>query len=326
MRLWPGLTVLWLCLLALVQPAAASVGDMDTQSADLGEQLLTLAGTAAIFDSPRLQAALRDPQPYLLPTGKSLDPARVLKLLKDAGFRVWTSRPRLWIVQLAPDGTPTVLSADPHLQAEANERSLPVSPSPMAPGDAATLASLWQKPDEGALKALLAQHQADALVMVSANTTGFNWQLQRPGVQRGGQLGAVTDLPSLLPHLLCEELAVPVEWPEGTGRSLLHVGGVGSYADFAALQKTLQQLEGVQGLSLVRVEGSSAWFALDAPTGADLAAALGASGRLTPVPAPAWLKPMVTEGRNAAAVLLSWSWNAAAAGDRAAASAAPVSP
>jgi len=317
MRVWPGVALLLLSLLGLALPAsAASIGETDAISVDLSEQLLTLAGTAAIFDSPRIQAALHDPVPLLQASGKALDPAGVLKLLKDSGFRVWKARPRLWIVQLASDGSVTLLATEPHLQAEASYRSLPLSESPVVATDAAALASLLQRPDDAALTALLGTHQADALVVVSASSSGYAWQLLHTGWQRSGQLPPAADMPGLLPHVLSEVLAVPAEWPEGTGRTLVHVGGVSSFSEFTALQKALQQIDGVQGLSLVRVGGSSAWFAVDAPTGSALVAALAGIDHLSVDAALPVLKPLVVQGRNVAAVLLSWTWNAAPGTDK----------
>ena len=308
--LWPGLFA-----------HAAGSSDLDAVSTELGEQLLALAGTASVFDSPRLQAALHDPQPLLAPEGKTLDPGRVLGLLKAAGFQVWKHRPRLWIVQQGSDGALTLLDTDARLQAEAGYRSLPLSSSPVAAADAASLAD--PNIADAALLSLLGAHQAEALVLVSAGNAGYAWQIRRPGWQRSGVLPASADLSLLLPHVLSEVLSVPVEWPEAGGRNLIHVSGVGGFVDLSALQKALQALDGVQGLSLVRVDGADVWFAADAPGGSILMGELAATGHLNADNTRQHqLKPLLAQGLSAAGMVSSWSWTGAA--DKPAA--APVTP
>jgi hypothetical protein len=316
MRVWQRFAAVLLSVIAVavVPPAARAggVSDVAAYSADLGDMLLILSGTATVFDSPRIQSALLDPQPLLASGGKTLDPARVQALLKAAGFRPWADRPRLWIVQPVGAASLTILSADAKLAAEARARALPLSDDAALPQDVATIRALMAKPDEVALTALLAEHKADQLVVVDVTPRGYAWRLLGSKYKAAGIVALDADLASLLPHLLSEVLATPVQWPEAYGRHLVVVGGLASYKDFAAAQAGLRQLPGAQGLSLVRLDGTAAWFALEAPAGAALAEVLRADSRFPAAPAPG-LKPLVAQARQLAGLIQACNWTPAPA-------------
>lgn len=294
----------------LPQAEAAPVTQVSPLSTDLADILVILSGTAAVFDSQRLQAALQDPEP-LLGSNHKFDLTRVKGLLKEAGYRPWTERPTLWVVQPAVDNSLSLLAAVPRFYAEAKARGLPLSQVRPTSNDVTAVAEMAKGNERSVLPAFLTAHQAEALVVLDTTEQGYHWRLLQAGRQLEGDLPVDADVPALLPHVLAEALAASFQWPEASGRPLVHVRNVGNMTQFVAVQTALQQLKGVRGLSLVRVDGSNAYFAVDAPTGAELAAVLDTDARLTPEKGanPA-IRPLFLQGRKYGSPVQARVWAA----------------
>lgn len=303
-----GLAVLALAMGSVAQ--AAPVTQASPLSVELADVLVMLSGTAAVFDSSRIQAALAQPDPFLASGKHKLDPAKIKTLLKSAGYRPWMERPTLWVVQPAVDNSLSLLAAVPRFVEAARERALPLSLVQPVGSDYGMVTALAKGQEQALLPGLLASHQATALVVVDVTDNGFHWQLIQPGVHLQGELPVDADLPAVLPSVLSEALAGRYQWPEAGGRELLRLRGVGTMKDFVAAQAALQQLKGVRGLSLVRLDGDNAYFALEAPTGAALDDALAADTRLTPDSAVnVAVKPALAQARTLGSPLHLRLWN-----------------
>lgn len=247
--------------LSVALPVIAHAG-APSPGVSLADQLVALSGTSTVLASSHIQAALQSPQSLLASDGGRLDPAKEQALLRSAGFAVWTSRPRLWIVQLSADHHVTPLGSDPELLTEAAYRQLPVSNSAATDADGEVLAALLTKADNAAVQALLHAHAADALVLVSVSASnGYDWQmLQANGRQYAGRIPSSAPWPALLPHVVCERLAQAQSWPELDGRSMAQVQGIKGWGNLAAAQKALTQA-GLTNVQAIRTDGDSAWFA-----------------------------------------------------------------
>lgn len=271
---------------------------------DLADMLVILSGTAAVVDSPRIQQALQDPQPLLNTSSRRLDVPKVQQLLKDAGFRVWKTRPRLWVVSPQSETALTVFGTESRFEAEAQARGLPYSTVRATETDAAAVSALLKGSESSTLQDLLASHEADALVVVS----GTDWFFLQPGRRLDGTVEAGSEQPALLPHVLSEALAARFQWPEAYDRPLIRVQGVNHLKDFAEAQAALQQLKGLSGVSLVRLEGNTAWFAVDAPAGRALASLLDAEPRLPAASSATVLKPLVQRARSEGSPVQNRAW------------------
>lgn len=281
--MWPRIFLLLMSLLAGFAHAD------EAASRELMAELLVLTGTAAVFDSPRVQAAVADPMPFL---GDAVA-ARRDRLLAEAGFRRWQP-PRVWLLQARTEaGIEHWDSLAPVLGKAAQARGYSLvgaAPLPAAEEAIAFLApgslpagSLAPGKEHPGLAGLLAAYGADVLVVLR----GRQWVLWHPDYRRQGVLpGAGLDL---LPDVLAETVAAEQQWPEARGRAVVQVNGAGRLADFAGVQAALQALPGAQQVQLLRVGPGQLWFALSAPQGQALASALEGELRLP----SARQKPMV---------------------------------
>ncbi|MGC4088211.1 MAG: hypothetical protein QM756_09985 [Polyangiaceae bacterium] len=84
------------CLLFSVFPLSAQAAG---EGAALAQALLQAGGAASVFEPPVVQAALKDPNPFLGEAGA----ARFDRLLADAGLRRWQP-PRVWLLQEKGEG------------------------------------------------------------------------------------------------------------------------------------------------------------------------------------------------------------------------------
>ncbi|MGH8493974.1 MAG: hypothetical protein ACRERR_12865 [Moraxellaceae bacterium] len=245
-----------------------------TPGRQLAEALLAAGGTAAVFEAPVVQAALRDPQPFLGGTGA----ARFDRLLADAGLRRWQP-PRVWLLQEQGEGTKRHWeNAAALIQANAALRAYPVVLAVPLPSAAEAIGFLTPGKVHPGLRGLLAAYEADMLVLLR----GQQWTVWHVGGARQGVLpGTGTEL---LADVIAELAASEQQWPEARGRELLQVNGVASLADFAAVQSALQALPGVQQLQLVRAEKDRIWFAWSAPSAVEMAQLLMQEPRLLAAP------------------------------------------
>lgn len=267
----------------------------DVASRQLSVELLRLTGTAAIFDNPRVQAAVADPMPFL---GDAVA-ARRERLLKDAGFRQWQA-PRVWLLQLRTEtGVEHWDSLATALGRAAQARGYALVDAQPLPGAEAALSflapakavsdSVPPSSTHPGLPGLLAAYGADVLVLLH----GQQWALWHPAYRRQGILPAAGL--DLLPDILAETVAAAQQWPEARSREVVQVSGIGGLADFAAVQVALQALPGAQQVQLIRAGQGQLWFALSAPSGSALGLALDGEPRLAPVrqkplPLPSSLK------------------------------------
>ncbi len=264
--------VLWLGLAGVAAQAAEA-----ENSEAMGKMLLSMSGTAQVFASPRLQAALQDATSYKLSFGRGFDGRRLERLLHEAGFNVWRDRPRLWVLLGTAGSWQNLAQSEAFVEQAGSRGLLLVKADPSA--SVQEEINRIMAGDDARLPALLRAQEVEALVLLKPNATGASWQFIQPGRRLSGEQ-AGQELASHLPHILGESLAATVQWPEAYGRSLVAVQGVGSLPELMAVQAALSQLPALKGVSLVRVAGRTAYFAVDAQPNAVLRQALAAEPRL----------------------------------------------
>lgn len=308
---------MWLRLFLLLMSLLAGFAHADeAASRQLMAELLALTGTAAVFDSPRVQAAVADPMPFL---GNAVT-ARRDRLLDEAGFRRWQP-PRVWLLQARTEaGVEHWDSLAPVLGKAAQGRGYSlVDAAPLLNAEEAIAflapasgnvpaSSLAPGKEHPGLAGLLAAYSADVLVVLR----GKQWVLWHPDYRRQGLLpGAGLDL---LPDVLAETVAAEQQWPEARGRAVVQVNGASRLADFAGVQAALQALPGAQQVQLIRVGPGQLWFALSAPQGQALALALDGELRLPSArQKPVALPSLVREAYRLACPLFMRLWRPDAA-------------
>lgn len=240
----------------------------------LATALLTTTGTAAVFDPAVVQAALKDPAPFLGEAGAP----RFERLLAEAGLRRWQP-PRVWLLQEVSEGEGDGKkvrweNAAALLQGTAGLRGYPVVMAQPLPSALEAMSYLSPGKEHPGLLGLLAAYDADMLVLLR----GRNWTAWSANGSRQGVLaGAGTEL---LADVLAEVAAAEQQWPEARGRSVLQVDDLAGLADFAAVQAALLALPGVQQLQLIRAEKSRIWFAWAAPSAELMSQAMAGEPRL----------------------------------------------
>jgi hypothetical protein len=249
--------------------ASGALQAADPSSRQLAAELLVLTGTAAVFDSPQVHAALADPVPFL---GPASNPRRE-RLLEEAGFRRWQPL-RVWLLQSRREGEVRHWDNVASLY-EANARSrgyhlLNTKPLPSAEEAVSLLQPGKAHPG---LPAVLAAYGADVLVLVD----GQAWGLWAPHATRQGALPAPA---AMFPDVLAETMASLQQWPEAGERVVVQVTDIDSFPDLAQVQSVLQSLPGVRQVQVVRVDRRQAWFALASPARNALALALDEEARL----------------------------------------------
>lgn len=262
----------FLCfLLSLLAPAtvvlaaeAAGRPSSSDLSTALTAELLASTGTAAIFDSPLVQAAVADPGPFLGAAAM----ARRQRLLSEAGFRRWLP-PKVWLLQARTEaGVEHWDNLAAAFSAAAQVRGYSLVTATPLPSTESAITFLSPGKAHPGLSELLAAYGADVVVLLR----GRQWVLWHPDYSRHGTLSNATI--EILPDILAETLAAQQQWPEAHGRTLVQVRGVNKLADFAGVEAALQALPGVQQLQLTRAEPGNLWFALSAPQGQALKQAL----------------------------------------------------
>jgi hypothetical protein len=276
--------------------------------------LLQLGGTAAVFDSAAVRQALADPKSL---TGPGAD-ARREALLARAGLHPWNP-PHVWVLQAgAQAGQWSNLA--PALAAGAARRGFPLVDAVPLPEAAAAFGLLAPDRNNPGLGELLAAYGADALVLVRDG----QWRLWAPGFSRSGVL---PDDVAGLPDVLAETLAAVQQWPQARGQVVVQVDNVRSLADFTAVEAALGELPGTAAVRLIRVAPGRVRYALSAPAGPGLAAALDLDPRL-PAAFPGYeaLPPPVLRARQLACPFLARRWNPEAPAPVAPVPAAAVTP
>lgn len=298
----PGRLLLYFCLFLMMSMAAAARA-AEPVARPLAERLLLAAGTAAVFDSPEVQAALASPQPYLADGAE----ARIEALLARSGFRPWQP-PRVWFLQAqAPDqageGGARWVNLASRLEPAARHRGLLSSPLAPLPAANEALAFLVPGQPHPGLPGLLSAYEADVLVLLK----GDEWTLWGlPVVQSGRLPSGRTDL---LPDVIAEVVAASQQWPMARGRSVVQVYGVSGLADFAGTQAALQALPGARQTQLLRAMPDRLVFALPASAITGIQAALMNEPHL-PVQAVVMpgLPSRVAEARVLAGAVMSRLW------------------
>lgn len=242
-----------------------SSSDLSTaMSTALTAELLASTGTAAIFDSPLVQAAVADPGPFLGAAAKR----RRERLLSEAGFRRWQA-PKVWILQARTEaGVEHWDNLAAGLSAAAQVRGYSLVSATPLPSTEVAIVFLSPGRVHAGLAELLAAYGADVVVLLR----GRQWVLWHPDYNRHGTLPNTSV--EILPDILAETVAAQQQWPEAQGRTMVQVRGVSKLADFAGVEAVLQALPGVQQLQLTRAESGNLWFALSAPQGQALKQAL----------------------------------------------------
>lgn len=288
------LTAVFLLFLPLSLAAA------EASAPDLAAELVARTGTLAVLSPPRVQAALADPRPYLGEAGA----ARRQRLLDEAGFRNWLP-PRVWVLEARREGdVQRWLPLAPALVVRAQVRGYHLLQATPLPAAEQAIGFLVPGQLSPALVELLGAYGADALVLVR----GKEWALWSASDAWRGILPAGSDL---LPELLAETLAARQQWPEAAGRAVIQVEGARALADVVAVQGALQALVALHQPQLIRVSREHAWFAVAAPAGPELAAALDAEPRLPAagaLPAGVGLATAAREAFRLACPLLSRQW------------------
>lgn len=270
-------------LLSLFLSIALSVPAQAEESAarQLASSLLAATGTAAVFDQAVVQAALKDPAPFLGEAGAP----RFERLLSEAGLRRWQPQ-RIWLLQEIQEGAGAEKklrweNAGALLQANAGLRVYTVVMAQPLPSALEAMSFLSPGTEHPGLRGLLAAYDADMLVLLR----GRNWTAWHAGWSRQGVLPG-TGM-ELLGDVLAEVAAGEQQWPEARGRHLLQVEGVPGLTDFAGVQAALLALPGIQQLQLIRAEKGRVWFTWAAPTAELLAQAMQEEPRLVLTPAVA---------------------------------------
>ena len=260
-------------LFLLAAPAVAE----EPAGRQLAQGLLMATGTASVFAQPVVQAALKDPQPFLGEAGA----ARFDRLLADAGLRRWQP-PRVWLLQEKAEAeVHRWENAASLIQANAAARGyVTVAANPL-PSAVEAINFLTPGKVHPGLRGLLAAYEADMLVLLR----GHNWTVwQADGVRQGVLPGSGNEW---LADVIAEVAAASQQWPEARGRNLVQVNAVAGLADFAGVQGALAALPGVQQLQLVRAEKGRVWFAFTAPAAEPMGVAMDAEPRLVASPAQA---------------------------------------
>ncbi len=240
----------------------------------LAQGLLMATGTASAFATPAVQAALKDPQPFLGAAGA----ARFDRLLADAGLRRWQP-PRVWLLQEKMEGAARRWeNAAMLIQANAAARGYPAVPARPLPSAVEAINFLTPGQVHPGLRGLLAAYEADMLVLLR----GRHWTVWQAGGARQGVLPPGGD--ELLADVIAELAAASQQWPEARGRNLVQVNAVAGLKDFASVQGALAALPGVQQLQLVRAEKDRVWFAFAAPAPEQMGLAMDEEPRLLASP------------------------------------------
>lgn len=271
----------------------------------LAQELLTMTGTAIVFDHTRVQRALADPQPFLGDAGR----LRRERLVEEVGLRRWQP-PRVWLLQSRREGELELWeSVAPLFGASALSRGYTLVDAAPLPAAREAIAFLTPGVVHNSLATLLHAYEADVLVLVR----GQDWSLW---TQDRALQGKVPTLTSLLPHVLAETLAALQQWPETSARPIVQIEGIDDLADFAGAQAALQALPGLRQAQLIRVAQGGAWFGVIPAVDGDPAAALAgdprlelAENRLAATPQPAG----VVEACRLACVLQRLKWRPEAA-------------
>lgn len=269
-QLCPAIFSLFLATL-LPAPALAE----ESAARQLAGSLLAATGTAVVFEQAAVQAALKDPTPFLGEAGAP----RFDRLLSEAGLRRWQP-PRIWLLQETREGDKAHWeNAGALVQGNAGLRAYTVVAVQPLPSAVEAIGFLSPGKEHPGLRGLLAAYDADMLVLLR----GRNWTAWHAGWSRQGVLpGTGTEF---LADVLAEVAAGEQQWPQARGRSLIQVEPVAGLPDFAGVQAALQALPGIQQLQLIRAEKGRVWFAWTAPTTELLTQVLQEEPRLLAPPA-----------------------------------------
>lgn len=290
-----------LCLVISLPVSAA-----EPPARQLAQELLALAGTAAVLDDPRGRAALADPMPFLGEAGR----LRRERLLDETGLRRWRP-PRVWLLEARREGeAERWSSAAPRFQAGAAARGYALVDAAPLPAAEQAIALLAPGSVPAGFAALLDAYGADVLVLVR----GEDWTAWLADRSLQGRLPARQA--ALLPQVLAEALAALQQWPEAAGQPVVEVAGVGELAAEVGVRQALAGLEALHQVRLIRVAKGRAWYTAAAPARDELAVVLDGEPRL-PARAVkgigATLPPGVEEARQLACPLLRREWTPEAA-------------
>lgn len=298
----PGRLLPYFCFSLMMSMAiTATARAAEPVARPLAERLLLAAGTAAVFDSPEVQAALASPQPYLADGAE----ACIEALLARSGFRQWQP-PRVWFLQAqTPDQESGARWVNMASRLEPTARSRGLLPSLLAPLPSANEALAFLVPGQPhpGLPGLLSAYEADVLVLLK----GDEWTLWGlPVVQSGRLPPGRTDL---LPDVIAEVVAAAQQWPMAQGWNVVRVHGVAGLADFAGVQSALQALPGARQARLLRVSPDRLVFSVPPSAAGGMQAALMNEPRL---PAQRMvmpgLPPRVAEAQWLAGTVMSRLW------------------
>lgn len=298
--------ILGVCALAMAFIGSVNAQEGDERRAAVERSLISLTGTVAVLDHVNVQAALAESERFFGLLGR-LDQSKLAHLIETTGFRVWERRPRM-AVFLADDVSLAFINDQQFLH-EADWRGLSVA---QAVPDAVVMgqvAAVFQAQNRDNLPAVLARLEVDALVRVRLDANGHaQWQWLQPGVEFSASTPLNVSWQGILPHVIAEKSAASIQWPEAAGRYLIHVQGVHSLKTYAEVESALQRNPEFKGVSLVRLEGDHAYFAVDNPSLAQINSLLKQDGRFLEVTSVNYHDEHVRLAQQGHAMKSTWIW------------------
>lgn len=190
------------------------------------DDLLGLAGTSVVFDTPAVQQALQNNQTPDLG-----------QILQQADMKPWAGA-RIWLVQQIGN-TLQPFSVSQIMLNEANHRGLMLNTALSQDGKAQLLQVLSQpKINWDELRKLLASQQSDALLVLNNKNNLYFWQMLSPPQRTSGTISQ--DAGKYLPHIWSENLAMAWQWPELGPDILIRISGISSLNQFKAAETALE--------------------------------------------------------------------------------------
>lgn len=189
------------------------------------DDLLGLAGTSVVFDTPAVQQALHN--------GQTPDLGNILQ---QAGMKPWAGA-RIWLVQLSNNVLQPFAVSQIMLN-EASHRGLILN-TDLTPDSRTLLQQVLSqaKINWNELSKLLTSQKSDALLVLSNKNNLYFWQMLSPPQRTSGTISQ--DGGKYLPHIWSENLAMAWQWPELGQDILIRIDGIRALNQFKAAETAL---------------------------------------------------------------------------------------
>ncbi|MDX3773719.1 DUF2066 domain-containing protein [Chromatiaceae bacterium AAb-1] len=306
-----------------VADVAANQSTQQWQQQALLQVLVRVSGQADAGDIPAVREELRRAAAYIKQFEAVrqqqenrikvlLDATRINALLQQQQLPVWgAQRPELlvWLVEQTPAERRFVRSADNPMLSALNrsfkEKALPL----MLPlydiedlqhvSETDIWAGFWQQINQAS-----GRYNADIIIvaMIEHLDSGYrlNWQRQLNGrtlrhdVTAENEHALMEQFSAQLAATLAQQFAVMFSAETASGKALLDVEGIADLTDLVSVQQALQQVSGVNNVTITAFSGKSTRFMLDiSMADAELLKALQFERRLRQQDNPISLLPSV---------------------------------